>query len=282
MKIYDCFTFYNELELLDLHLAELYNHVDKFVIVESTKTFQGNDKSLFLKLHWNRYTKYHDKIIHVIVDDSPCSSNAWDNETFQRDAIMRGLTNANPEDVCIIGDVDEILRPEIVDQLRTCPADIMGFRVPYFNFKFNYMLVNDPESYTVWTTACRFDILHSPDSFRRARFDLSGLHLNYKDEYIQMYEHAGWHFTYLGDDEFIKNKIRSFSHAELNYDEFLNKINVDDMIARGVGFNPNDPRKFIAVAIDDYFPKTLVENAEKYKNMIVSGATKSAHEVFSK
>jgi hypothetical protein len=281
MKIYDCFTFYNELELLDLRLAELYDHVDKFVIVESTKTFQGNDKSLFLKLNWNRYIKYHDKIVHVVVDDSPCSANAWDNEAFQRDAIMRGLVTAEPEDICIIGDVDEILRPKIVDDLRTSTAGMMGFRVPYFNFKFNYMLINDPESYSVWTTACRFKVLHSPNSFRSSRFDLNGLPMNYKDEYIQMYEHAGWHFTYLGDKEFIRNKIRSFSHAELNYDDFLDKIDVDDMMARGVGFNPTDPRRFIAVTLDDYFPQTLINDTEKYATMIASGATKSARKLFS-
>lgn len=281
MKIYDCFTFYNELDLLELHLEELYDHVDKFVIVESTKTFQGNDKSLFLKLNWHRYSKYHDKIIHVVVDDSPCSVNAWDNEEFQRNAIMRGLIHAEPDDICIIGDVDEILRADIVDHMRANPTDMMGFRVPYFNFKFNYMLVNNSESYTVWTTACRFKVLDNPNSFRSARFDLSGLPMNYEDDAIRMYEHAGWHFTYLGDSEFIKNKIRSFSHAELNYDEFLDKINVDKMIADGVGFNPLDSRPFVAVQLDDYFPQALINNQEKYKDMIISGATKSARELFS-
>lgn len=282
MKIYDCFTFYNELDLLDLHLEELYDHVDYFVIVESTKTFQNNDKSLFLKLNWNRYIKYHDKIIHVVVDDSPGSANAWDNETFQRNAIMRGLTNAADEDIIIIGDVDEIIRAEVVDQMRANPKDIMGFRVPYFNFKFNYMLVNDNESYTVWTTACRRKLLTDVNAFRGTRFTLNSLPLDYEDDSIKMYEHAGWHFTYLGDSEFIKNKIRSFSHAELNYDELLDKIDVDAMIARGVGFNPLDSRPFIAVQLDDYFPSALINNKEKYQAGIILGATKSVRELFSK
>jgi len=39
--IYDCFTFYNELEILKIRLHELSGVVDKFVIVESNKTFQG-------------------------------------------------------------------------------------------------------------------------------------------------------------------------------------------------------------------------------------------------
>ncbi len=40
-KVYDCFTFFNELELLEIRLNELSSVVDKLVLVEATKTFQG-------------------------------------------------------------------------------------------------------------------------------------------------------------------------------------------------------------------------------------------------
>jgi len=96
-----------------------------------------------------------------------------------------------------------------------------------------------------------------------------------------MYEHAGWHFTYLGDTEFVKNKIRSFAHTELNNDQVLSNIDVDAMIARGVGFNPQDPRPFTPVAVDDYFPRTVVDNLAQYQDKIISGVTKSARELFS-
>ncbi len=43
-KIYDCFTFYNELDLLELRLQELYDHVNYFVLVEGNRTFQNNSK----------------------------------------------------------------------------------------------------------------------------------------------------------------------------------------------------------------------------------------------
>jgi len=46
MKIYDCFPFRNELDLLDLRLSEIYDHVDHFVIVEATSTFQSAPKTL--------------------------------------------------------------------------------------------------------------------------------------------------------------------------------------------------------------------------------------------
>lgn len=278
MKIYDCFPFYNELDLLDLRLSELYDHVDHFVIVEATTTFQSQPKKLFLKENWDRYAKYHDKMIHIVVDDAPGDPNAWVNDIFQRNSIMRGLVNVDPDDICIIGDADEILRPEVVDHMRANPKDIMGFRVPYFNFKLNYMLHNNVEAYHVWTVACRRKFLEEPDAFRGTRFQLTALPLNYEDDTIRMYEHAGWHFTYLGDTEFVRNKIRSFAHTELNNNRVLNAIDVEAMMDRGVGFNPQDPRPFVKVALDEYFPRTVLDNLDCYSQYIVTGAEQSARE----
>jgi hypothetical protein len=154
----------------------------------------------------------------------------------------------------------------------------MGFRVPYFNFKLNYMLVNNNEAYHVWTVACKRKFLEAPDSFRGTRFSLNQLAMNYEDDSIRMYEHAGWHFTYLGDTEFVKNKIRSFAHTELNNDSVLSNIDVDAMIERGVGFNPQDPRPFVKVTLDDYFPKTVLDNLDTYKDRILLGdANTSKH-----
>lgn len=281
MKIYDCFTFYNELDILDLHLAELYSHVDHFVIVEADTTFTNKLKPYNFELNKDRYTQYMDKIIYVKVDDMPLSDNAWSNETFQRNAIMRGLVDAGPDDICLIGDVDEILRPETVDQVRADHKNIMGFRMPYFNFKFNYMLVNNQESYYVWTTGCRRKFLEEPDAFRSTRFGLHNLGLNYEDADVKLYEHAGWHFTYQGSNATIRDKIQNFAHTELNREDVLEKIDVDAMIAKGVGFNPEDPRPFIAVKLDDYFPRTIYNNLERYADKIITTATKSAHELFS-
>lgn len=269
MKIYDCFPFYNELDLLDLRLATLYDHVDHFVLVECTTTFQSKPKELFFTNNKDRYAKYMDKIIHVVVDDAPGDPDAWVNDIFQRNSIMRGLTDADPEDIIIVEDADEILRPETIDHMRANPKDIMGFRVPYFNFKLNYMLVNNVEAYHVWTVACKRKYLEAPDAFRATRFQLTSLPRNYEDDTIRMYEHAGWHFTYLGDDEFVKNKIRSFAHTELNNDAVLNAIDVEGMMNRGVGFNPQDPRPFVKVKLDDYFPAEVLNNKSKYSNYIV-------------
>ena len=40
-KIYDCFNFFNELDILELRLNILYDVVDYFIIVESNKTLKS-------------------------------------------------------------------------------------------------------------------------------------------------------------------------------------------------------------------------------------------------
>lgn len=281
MKIYDCSIFRNELDLLEIRLETLYNHVDYFVIVESDHTFQCEPKELILKNNWDRFAKWHDKIIHVVVDDMPNDGNAWHNEHHQRNSILKGLAKADAEDIVIISDVDEILRPEVVDDIRANPRDIYGFRTPYFNFKFNYMLVDNPESYCVWVTAGKKKFIGNPEDFRNKRFGLNNLGYEHDAGGVKMYEHAGWHFTYLGDTEWVKEKLKSFAHTELNKQDVLDMIDVDSMIEKGVGFNPLDPRRFTKVKLDEYFPKIILDNQNKYTDYVAIDATDSIKEFFS-
>ena len=117
MKIYDCFTFYNELDLLEIRLRELYNTVDHFVIVESNQTFTNRPKQLIFKQHQDRFQEWADKIIHV-QHTSPAHNNPWLNETAQRNAILLGLASASDEDLVIVSDDDEVLRASSVKQMH--------------------------------------------------------------------------------------------------------------------------------------------------------------------
>jgi beta-1,4-mannosyl-glycoprotein beta-1,4-N-acetylglucosaminyltransferase len=94
--IYDCFTFFNELDLLELRLKTLGDIVDRFVLVESTRTFTNQPKPLNFELNKERFQAYLDRIIYVIVDDNPDGDDPWVREQFQRDAVVRGLNSVNP------------------------------------------------------------------------------------------------------------------------------------------------------------------------------------------
>lgn len=76
MKVIDCFIFYNELDMLKFRLNELNDIVDYFVIVECTKTFANADKELYFENNKEQFSKYLDKIIHIIVKENiPVSSD---------------------------------------------------------------------------------------------------------------------------------------------------------------------------------------------------------------
>jgi beta-1,4-mannosyl-glycoprotein beta-1,4-N-acetylglucosaminyltransferase len=87
MKIYDSFTFFNELDLLELRLEELYDHVDHFVLVEANRTFQNNPKPFYFGENQYRFAKYMDKVIHIQVNDMPEHTDPWGRERYQRDGI---------------------------------------------------------------------------------------------------------------------------------------------------------------------------------------------------
>jgi hypothetical protein len=270
-KIYDCFTFYNELDLLELRLEELYDHVDHFVLVEANTTFTSIPKPFYFEENKDRYAKYLDKIIHVKVEDMPGDPDAWVNDRFQRNSINRGLESADDNDVIVVSDLDELVRPETVQQFRTdVENQIWGLRMPLFYFKFNHMLVTTESRYMVWGMACRKKLLVPADTFRFQRFQLASLPYNYNHNGIRMMEHAGWQFSYLGDNDFAKNKIKSFAHQETNTDSVLKKIDVEASVQNGYGLGPSAAEKFVNIQVDDYMPNTLLKNLDKYSHYLAT------------
>lgn len=281
MKIYDCFTFYNEFDLLDLRIAEMYDHVDYMVLVEANHTFQNVPKHFNFKNRMKEYEHY-DKLIYIGIEDMPLSPDPWENERYQRDSILLGIEDASDDDLILISDIDEILRPSTLTRLRQESASIYGFRMPLFNFKYNYMLTTQ-DLYSVWSGAIRKNLLESPEDFRRQRHSLNNLGWNYNDGSVAIVEHAGWHFTYLGDDDFARNKIQSFAHADDNRPEILNQINVEESIRLGRGIKlDNADYRFKPVLLDDYLPATVINNQDTYHNRVLATGAQSARDFLPK
>ena len=68
--IIDCFPFFNELDVLDIRLNILNEVVDKFVLVEASKTQSKIDKPFYFEQNKNRYSKFLDKQSRVILSGS--------------------------------------------------------------------------------------------------------------------------------------------------------------------------------------------------------------------
>lgn len=276
MRVFDCFTFYNEFDLLELRLEELWNTVDIFVIAEANSTHQNNLKPFFLKENWKRFEKYSSKIRHVMIEDMPMSPDTWVNERFQRKCIQRGLYDLFPDDIVITSDCDEIPRASVIEYIKSDEAHTRHMLyTTLYCFKFNYLMIK-PTGVHANIMVTRGSVYTNPQQEREYVFPWIP-----KPQGLTKINHGGWHFSYFGETEFAVNKIKNFAHAETNKPEILNKINVSEMIKNKVGllwFEGQE--RFEYVKVNDYFPEAIIKNVDKYKDMVIPNAEKTVYEFY--
>ncbi len=275
--VYDCFTFFNELDLLELRLHELSGVVDYFVLVEATHTHSNKPKPLFFDENKERFHEFLPKIIHIIVDDFPKDpENRWVLENHQRNAIMSGLSNCSPDDSIIISDIDEIVRAESVEKYKN-HSGIKFFMMDLYYYYFNCKAVG-----VTWKAAKMifFKDLISPQWIRSypvpigypTRNEKKRNNLKHRlrraiglNAYIKK---GGWHFSYLGGATKIMEKISSFAHDEYDNSTFNNTSNILRAIKKGEDLFGREDMKLKFVEIDNSYPKYLTSNKERFSSMI--------------
>ena len=165
MKIFDCFSYWDEDLLLDLRLNILDSYVDYFVIVEGNKTWQNNPKEFRFDI--NKFEKFKKKIIYVKVEDLPDGQNPYLRENHQRNSIIKGLKYANKDDLIIISDLDEIPNPKSIQKFLP-KMRYAVFKQKHFYYKFNLQSVNFP--YWYGSRVCIYKYLKSPQWLRDLKF----------------------------------------------------------------------------------------------------------------
>jgi beta-1,4-mannosyl-glycoprotein beta-1,4-N-acetylglucosaminyltransferase len=265
MKIYDCFSYWDEDLLLDLRLNVLNDFVDYFVIVEGNKTWQNNPKEFRFDI--NKSKKFKDKIIYIKVKDLPDGDNPYLRENFQRNAIIRGIDKADDNDLIIISDLDEIPNPSLIKKFDL-KKKFAVFKQMHFYYKFNLLSKSNP--YWYGSRICVKKFLKSPQWLRDLKFKKRPFWRIDKFRLNNIIENGGWHFCNLKTPENLLYKYKNlcetndpYSFKEKIEDKFLQlemiKMNIKnkkDIIGRAEEFN--------AVPIDENFPKHLLDNLQKY------------------
>jgi beta-1,4-mannosyl-glycoprotein beta-1,4-N-acetylglucosaminyltransferase len=206
--------FYNELDVLELRLEVLDEYVDRFVLVESEVNHVGGPKELFFQKNKERYAKWLPKITHVIVtaEESPKDSNPWSREKYQREAILRGVTDVPDQSIVMISDVDEI--PDLTKiRYENIGHPMTSVHMWMFEYSFKYLFTGEPWFGTV-ITDCALLRRVGPNSLRDARWK------------FPHFQYAGWHLSSFGDKAKIWNKFQTYAHATPDADCI--KPSVDD------------------------------------------------------
>jgi len=257
MKIFDCFIFNHEIELLEIRLNILNDYVDKFVITEGDMTFSGLPKESHFLNNKERFAKWEDKIILNQINIPECES-PWHREIYSRNAMVN-LDIFNDDDLIIMSDGDEIPNPEILDQVSEWVSDDTHFT--FEQSCYAYWMNNLYSNKWFGTRAATYKYVNNTtvDDIREGTEDESKITGS-------IITNGGWHFTYLGDENHIRQKINSFCDRHFDVPEVIE--NISKNLEGGTDVLNRTHITYSTVDLDDSFPQYIIDNQEKYSHLI--------------
>jgi len=287
--------YFDEEIVLDLRLNTLNEYVDYFVIVESSFNHKGEKREL--KFNLKKFEKFSKKIIYLVYNEvphkiEPINSadhedeksrkyifNAYLRENAQRNYIFKGLHDADPNDIILVSDVDEIPNLEKIN-FNKISEKLIFFNQSMFYYKFNLKLPN-----LIWTgtKACKKKNLLSPQWLRNIKdkkypfYRIDTLFSKTKYTNIKFIIEGGWHFTNIKTAKEIRKKLKSYLHHR----EFdVDPISVEDIIEimnnkiaiYDLNVDKRSNKFGNGEKLENYnfnlLPKYLQENSQKYKEWI--------------
>jgi beta-1,4-mannosyl-glycoprotein beta-1,4-N-acetylglucosaminyltransferase len=225
--IIDTFMFNDEFDMLDVRLEITKEYVDRWIILEGNRTWSGISKPFHLSNNFKKYKeKYGDKI-QVIQLDIPEDYKDWVCENFSRASIQQGIDALSSNDIVIHSDLDEIINPDkfpdILQALDTHNKPIscqLEMYIYAFNLKTNRTW-NGP-------IVARKSMIENPQKLYK------GSQPKRKDRAhcFSYPENVGWHWTWIGDDARIKNKVISCIESQnRDPDQVLNAFKIGDTVS---------------------------------------------------
>ncbi|PGH15249.1 hypothetical protein AJ80_05602 [Polytolypa hystricis UAMH7299] len=273
-KVYDLFLINTELDWFEIRINELDQHVDYFVVAEAKTTFTGRPKPLALNATWDRFEKFHHKIIyHQVEGRGENEKTPWDHERFQRSSLLNqvfpkleGKQKPQLGDVILVSDIDEITRPETMALLRTCdyPRRV-NLRSRFYYYSFQW-LHRGPD----WNhpQATYYEGKHTIEP-EDLRMGVGGqlLH-NWFGAKADIWN-AAWHcsscFSTIQEMQF---KIQAFSHTIWDRPEFKDPPQVVRRVRNGLDLFDRPREKYDRVENNQDVPSFLKKNYEKFSYML--------------
>lgn len=276
-KIFDCFTFYDELELLELRLHELHNCVDLFVILEGERTYQNKEKKSVYLENKHKFSAFNHKIIHLTYPTEYYSDNVWVNEAGQMNFVNQIYDRMDKDDIVMLSNIDEIPRPEIISknylnfllkENKKIVLEMIQFYW-YYNTVFHYDKKLIDMGYKLSMNGIGF---HGTRIGKKKDLEREFPYEWFKDKSEEnLYlTNAGWHFSFVGKGDNAVNKVTSYAHdnfkevTENTFDE-RRKILSDpvgrDELVKFYGYYPLD-------LLPDYIKKNMYKFMHNIINQI--------------
>lgn len=268
--IIDCFIFFNEYEILEGRLEYLYPHVDYFVLVESNMTFSGKSKPMYYMQNMSRFKPYLDKILYFPfitsadrydftkqpTHDRDYATGPWAAEHAQRRHMGTCIDLFQDEDIILFSDLDEIWHKDCIPIIREhLDAGTPALTIEQDHFCYNFRQKQVIPIRGTTTSKVKFARERDPQAQRNEKYGYPCI------------IRGGWHLSYWGDTEKIKYKIESFSHTELDRDEYKNPDHIKQRIKLGADlFNRDNP--YVKVDPSE-IPQDVMRIFSKYHDYLI-------------
>jgi beta-1,4-mannosyl-glycoprotein beta-1,4-N-acetylglucosaminyltransferase len=235
-EVWDCFMFNDEIDMLRFRIEELDPVVDRFVIVESPITHMGLPKPLVAAESLSLLGSYAHKMELVVAELDSDAPSAWHRENEHRAALRNHIKDGSPDDVLIIGDVDEIPHREILARLRERQVSPVRLGLQNSLFFANWVMKTE---WLFGPIACRRSQIYEP-MLRELLYDAAP-----DPERLKQTEpaigSAGHHLYNLGGVDRLRNKLSSFTpHQEFNTAENQKIGHLERCVQLGVHFTGTD------------------------------------------
>ena len=288
--------YFDEDLLLDIRLNSLDKFVKKFIITEATYTHNGNKKKLNFDV--NRFQKFKDKIIYIVVDKQTENIlqlekedtkekigeklilNGMARDYYQRECLSEGLKEAKDDDLILISDLDEIPNLESVN-LDNIKNNIIIFEQKIFYYKLNLIYDN-----FLWqgTRAIKNKNFLSPQWLRNIKgknypkWRVDTFFSKKKYSNLMFVKNGGWHFTCLRTPEQLEKKLLNYAHHYEFEESGLKVKDIEKFISerRIIYDYKADQKKYkwsgksILKKIETkYLPNYIYNNLRKYSDWLV-------------
>lgn len=272
-KIILCCPFYNENLVADINIAEASKWVDEIHITEFDKSFKYTNHNYVFKndsekvyYHQMNASKLYKKprkyIPHFFAHpisrwmNKIVRDTAWYNEGVSRNYSLWN-SNYNDDDILILSDMDEIIDSRYADEIIDAVNryDIITIKIHFTMFYFNLFCSNwsGPAyySYRIFIVKggyLRKNFYNDSDYLRKM-----GEQSNLLNEVKCLEGIKGYHHSWLGDETFVVNKLKSYAHTldchskdiidnrgEIDIDVVKNNIRLGKSIFSNVSLNVNN------------------------------------------
>ena len=204
--VWDCFFFGDEVDMLEFRMRELEPVVDRFVIVEGDRMYSGTPKPSRFSENRSRFAEFEDKIVHIVVPLSPLSDGGvdrYDRENEQHRALYPFIEDLDPNDVVLLGDVDEIPFRHVVERLGEELEVPLRLELAWSVYYANWVL---PRRFLEGPFAFR-----SKDVAHRGVRSFLGDPMPYERDYHELVlPAAGRHLSCLGGATTLSKKFASY------------------------------------------------------------------------